>query len=80
MRKMRNRGFFILFLPVSSLASAQSICPAQQQTLFANTASSISGAPREIQLRHIRHCLKADPAYGEGIAKALGRSLSEVHE
>ncbi|MBX3616949.1 catalase [Nitrosomonas sp.] len=52
--------------------------PAQQQVLFANTASSISGAPREIQLRHIRHCQKADPAYGEGIAKALGIPLSEV--
>jgi len=54
--------------------------PAQQQALFANTASSISSAPREIQLRHIRHCLKADPAYGEGIAKALGISLSEVRD
>lgn len=52
--------------------------PAQQQTLFANTANSISTAPREIQIRHIRHCLKADPAYGKGIADALGISLSDV--
>jgi catalase len=56
------------------------MAPAQQQALFANTASSISGAPRGIQLRHICHCLKADPAYGEGIAKALRISLSEVHD
>lgn len=56
------------------------MAPAQQQALFANTASSISGAPRGIQLRHIGHCLKADPAYGEGIAKALRISLSEVHD
>jgi len=52
--------------------------PAQQQVLFDNTARSVGGAPREIQLRHIANCLKADPAYGEGVAKALGVSLSEV--
>ena len=52
--------------------------PAQQQELFDNTARSIGDAPREIQIRHIRHCLKADPAYGAGIAKALGIDLSEV--
>jgi catalase len=23
-------------------------------------------------MRHIGNCLKADPAYGEGVAKALG--------
>ena len=34
-------------------------------------------APREIKLRHIGNCLKADPAYGEGVAKALGISTSE---
>lgn len=44
----------------------------QQQALFENTARSIGGAPREIQLRHIGHCLKADPAYGKGVAAALG--------
>jgi catalase len=46
--------------------------PAQRQALFENTARSIGAAPREIQLRHIGHCLKADPAYGKGIADALG--------
>jgi catalase len=46
--------------------------PAQQQVLFENTARSIGGAPREIQLRHIANCTKADPAYGAGVAKALG--------
>jgi hypothetical protein len=29
--------------------------PAQQQVLFENTARSIGDAPREIQIRHIRH-------------------------
>jgi catalase len=32
-----------------------------QQLLFANTARAIGGAPKEIQLRHIGDCLKADP-------------------
>jgi len=52
--------------------------PSQQQVLFENTAGSVGGAPREIQIRHIGNCLKADPAYGAGVAKALGVSLSEV--
>lgn len=52
--------------------------PAQQKVLFANTAASIGDAPREIQLRHIDNCLKADPTYGQGIAEALGIPLSEV--
>jgi catalase len=51
---------------------------AQQQELFDNTARSMGDAPREIQIRHIRHCLKADPAYGKGVADALGIALSEV--
>ncbi|PTR08140.1 catalase [Nitrosospira sp. Nsp5] len=52
--------------------------PAQQQVLFENTARSIGGAPREIQIRHIGNCLKADPAYGKGVADALGIPLNEV--
>ncbi|MEH6470652.1 MAG: catalase [Halopseudomonas sp.] len=50
----------------------------QQQVLFDNTARSVGGASVEIQKRHIRNCLRADPAYGEGVAKALGLSLGEV--
>ncbi|MDO8958487.1 MAG: catalase-related domain-containing protein [Rhodocyclaceae bacterium] len=46
--------------------------PAQQQVLFENTARSIGAASREIQIRHIRNCAQADPAYGRGVAKALG--------
>jgi catalase len=52
--------------------------PAQQQVLFDNTARSIGGASREVQLRHIRHCAKADPAYGAGVAKALGIDMKDV--
>jgi len=50
----------------------------QQKVLFENTGRSIGGAPKEIQLRHIGNCLKADEAYGKGVAKALGLSVSEV--
>ena len=49
--------------------------PKQQQVLFENTARSLGGAPREIQLRHIENCTKSDPAYGAGIALALGISI-----
>jgi catalase len=44
---------------------------AQQQALFENTARSISGAPEEIQARHIANCTKADRAYGAGVRAAL---------
>ncbi|NOZ79118.1 MAG: catalase [Acidobacteria bacterium] len=52
--------------------------PKQQEVLFANTARSIGEAPRQIQIRHIGSCLKADPAYGKGIADALRIPLSDV--
>lgn len=50
--------------------------PAQQQVLFENTARNLQGVPENIQRRHIDNCLKADPAYGQGVAKALGLKLS----
>ncbi|NLV42228.1 MAG: catalase [Candidatus Hydrogenedentes bacterium] len=52
--------------------------PAQQEALFGNTARAMGDAPREIKVRHIGNCLKADPAYGKGVADALGIPLSEV--
>jgi catalase len=48
--------------------------PQQQQALFDNTARAMGDAPEEIKVRHIGNCLKADPAYGAGVAKALGLS------
>ncbi len=44
----------------------------QQQLLFENTARSVGGADEEVQKRHIYNCSQADPAYGKGVAKALG--------
>ncbi len=52
--------------------------PEQQRVLFANTAQAMGDAPREIKVRHIGHCLKADPAYGKGIAAAMQIPLNEV--
>jgi catalase len=50
----------------------------QQAVLFANTARSLGAAPKEVQIRHIGNCFKADPAYGKGVADALGIALGEV--
>ena len=50
----------------------------QQEALFENTARAMGDAPRQIKLRHIGNCVKADPAYGKGVADALGIPLSEV--
>jgi len=52
--------------------------PAQQQVLFENTARAMGDAELKIKQRHIANCSKADPAYGAGVAKALGLSLSEA--
>jgi catalase len=52
--------------------------PEKQQVLFENTARAMGDAPREIKLRHAANCAKADPAYGAGVAKALGLDLSEI--
>ncbi len=46
--------------------------PAQQQILFDNTARAMGDAPDEIKRRHIDNCTRADPAYGAGVARALG--------
>lgn len=45
--------------------------PEQQQLLFDNTARAIAGVSKPVQQRHIDHCTQADPAYGEGVAKAI---------
>ena len=44
----------------------------QQQVLFENTARAMGDAPKEIKIRHVDNCLKADEAYGKGVSQALG--------
>ena len=52
--------------------------PAQQKVLFENTARAMGDIPKEIKTRHIRNCMRADSAYGKGVAGALGIPLNEV--
>ena len=52
----------------------------QKTALFGNTARAINDATMEIKLRHIGNCMKADPAYGKGVAKALGIPLSKIEK
>ena len=52
--------------------------PEQQKVLFENTARAMGDAPKAIKIRHISNCMKADHAYGKGIASALGISMSEI--
>ena len=47
----------------------------EKARLFQNTADNLQGVEEFIQRRHILHCYLADPAYGEGVAKALGLTL-----
>ncbi|MBE3024680.1 catalase [Janthinobacterium sp. GW458P] len=51
----------------------QLMTPAQQQALFDNTARAISGASEQVKQRHIGNCTLCDPAYGAGVAEAIGR-------
>ncbi|WP_210139473.1 catalase [Staphylococcus sp. GDY8P120P] len=50
----------------------------EQQTLFKNTANEMSPDTDALKHRHIRHCYKADPAYGQGVAEAMGIDINEV--
>ena len=49
-----------------------------QKATCENTARAMGDAEVFIKQRHIRNCHRADPSYGEGIAKALGLSLAEA--
>jgi catalase len=50
--------------------------PDAQQRLFGNIARHMAEVPQEIQLRAICHFFRADPAYGVGVAKAIGIDLA----
>lgn len=52
--------------------------PEQKKVLFGNTAGAMGDAPREIKIRHIGNCMKADEAYGRGVADALDIPVSEL--
>jgi len=44
---------------------------AQRQRLYANIAAAMQGVPEDIVRVQIEHFTKADPAYGEGVKRAL---------
>lgn len=50
----------------------------QRQALFENTARAMGDAPREVKLRHVGNCARADRAYGEGVAKAMGLPFDDL--
>lgn len=45
--------------------------PEQQKALAENIAGSLGKVPKDLQEKMIAHFSKADPAYGDGVAKAL---------
>jgi catalase len=53
--------------------------PQQRERLFGNIARHMQAGntSQEIQLRQICHFFRADPAYGIGVALALGIDLAE---
>ncbi len=51
---------------------------AERKRLFENTARNMEGTTTVVKKRHIRHCYLADPAYGEGVAKALGIDIADM--
>jgi catalase len=49
-----------------------------KQRLCHNIAAAMQGVPQFIIERQLAHFAKADPAYGEGVAKALGLSPKQT--
>jgi catalase len=50
----------------------------QKNQLIHNIVNAMKTVPEEIQERQIRHFYKADPAYGEGVAKGLGLPIPKT--
>jgi catalase len=50
----------------------------QKAQLFGNIAAAMQGSELRIQVRQLAHFFKADPAYGRGVAKALGLDADAV--
>lgn len=48
----------------------------QKALLISNIAGTMAGVSEDVIQRQLRYFFKADPAYGEGIAKALGINLA----
>jgi catalase len=46
--------------------------PVQQKALVENIAGSLKRVPKDLREKMVAHFRKADPAYGDGVAKAVG--------
>ena len=46
--------------------------------LISNIVGAMQGVPQEIQVRQIGHFMKADRAYGAGVAKGLGIDTADI--
>ena len=51
----------------------------EKERLFSNIAAALQGVPDFIVTRQLEHFAKADPAYGEGVAKAIHRLTRNEH-
>lgn len=51
---------------------------AQKALLIGNIAGAMAGVTADVVQRQLQYFYKADPAYGEGVAKALGVQLNQV--
>jgi catalase len=52
-----------------------------KKRLISNIVGSLgNGVPKRIQELQVQHFFKADPAYGEGVAKGLGLDVSVISE
>ena len=49
-----------------------------QQRLISNIVGNLGQTPKRIQELQVAHFYKADPAYGEGVAKGLGLDASKL--
>lgn len=54
------------------------LTPDKKQLLFENTGRAINGAEEFIKIRHAQNCYIADPAYGRGVAEAMGIPIEKV--
>jgi len=50
----------------------------QKRQLIQNLVSAMKTVPKEIQERQVAHFAKADPAYGEGVARGLGLAVPKA--
>ena len=53
--------------------------PDARERLIGNIAGSLKHAPQRIQELQVQQFLQADPAYGAGVAKALGLNIEKTH-